>query len=129
MSDRALLSLLPTLAVSRKFSIHISSLGITLGLSLRRLDLDKATISYIGYPGELFMRLIKMMTLPLVIASLITGSASLNAKGSLPIEKKFSRTGGGESKEGHFPDFFKTALTKVGKIPENSGLFLLEGFP
>ena len=69
-----------TLAVSRKFSIHISSLGITLGLSLRRLDLDKATISYIGYPGELFMRLIKMMTLPLVIASLITGSASLNAK-------------------------------------------------
>ena len=108
-------SLLPTLAVSRKFSIHISSLGITLGLSLRRLDLDKATISYIGYPGELFMRLIKMMTLPLVIASLITGSASLNAKGSLPIEKvpnfrEFSRTGGGESKEGHFPDFFKTAF-------------------
>ena len=34
-------------------------------------------------------------------------------KGSLPIEKvrnfrEFSRKGGGESKEGHFPDFFKT---------------------
>ena len=37
-----------------------------------------------------------------------------HGKGSLPIEKvrnfrEFSRKGGGESKEGHFPDFFKTA--------------------
>ena len=34
----------------------------------------------IAYPGELFMRLLKLMILPLVIASLIAGSASLNAK-------------------------------------------------
>lgn len=33
-----------------------------------------------SYPGELFMRLLKLMILPLVIASLIAGSASLNAR-------------------------------------------------
>ncbi|ETN59317.1 sodium-dependent excitatory amino acid transporter [Anopheles darlingi] len=34
----------------------------------------------IAYPGELFMRVLKLMILPLVIASLISGSSSLNAK-------------------------------------------------
>ena len=34
----------------------------------------------ISYAGELFMRILKMMILPLVITSLITGSASINAK-------------------------------------------------
>lgn len=34
----------------------------------------------ISYPGELFMRVLKLMILPLIIASLIAGSASLNAK-------------------------------------------------
>lgn len=34
----------------------------------------------ISYAGELFMRVLKLMILPLVITSLITGSASINAK-------------------------------------------------
>ena len=34
----------------------------------------------IAYPGELFMRVLKLMILPLVISSLIAGSASLNAR-------------------------------------------------
>ena len=34
----------------------------------------------IAYPGELFMRVLKLMILPLVIASLISGSSSLNAR-------------------------------------------------
>ena len=55
-------------------------LGITLGLSLRVLQPSQEAISLINYPGELFMRLLKLMILPLVIASLITGCASLNAK-------------------------------------------------
>ena len=50
------------------------------GLSLREFDLCKDTIIIISYPGELFMRILKLMILPLVIASLITGSASINAK-------------------------------------------------
>jgi len=56
------------------------SFGVLIGILLRRYDLDPATINYIGYPGELFMRLLKLMILPLIIASLITGAASLNAK-------------------------------------------------
>lgn len=51
-----------------------------LGLSLRPFELCKETIMLIAYPGELFMRLLKLMILPLVIASLIAGSASLNAR-------------------------------------------------
>jgi len=54
--------------------------GVLGGLALRYYDLAPLTISIIAYPGELFMRLLKLMILPLVIASLITGSASLNAK-------------------------------------------------
>jgi len=55
-------------------------LGVLFGVTLRPLELEKETIDLIAYPGELFMRLLKLMILPLVIASLITGAASLNAK-------------------------------------------------
>jgi len=54
--------------------------GFVLGLGLRQFELDKNTINLIAYPGELFMRLLKLMILPLIISSLITGAASLNAK-------------------------------------------------
>jgi len=54
--------------------------GFILGITLRELHLSSESIRLVAYPGELFMRLLKLMILPLVIASLITGSASLNAK-------------------------------------------------
>ena len=50
--------------------------GVLGGLALRYYDLAPLTISIIAYPGELFMRLLKLMILPLVIASLITGKKS-----------------------------------------------------
>lgn len=34
----------------------------------------------IAYPGELFMRMMKMMMLPLMISSIIAGTSSLNVK-------------------------------------------------
>ncbi|XP_055839850.1 excitatory amino acid transporter isoform X1 [Episyrphus balteatus] len=55
-------------------------LGVTLGFSLRPLKLNAEAIMLISYPGELFMRVLKLMILPLVISSLIAGSASLNAR-------------------------------------------------
>ncbi|TMW54263.1 hypothetical protein DOY81_000686 [Sarcophaga bullata] len=55
-------------------------LGVTLGFSLRPLRLHEDSIMLIAYPGELFMRVLKLMILPLVISSLIAGSASLNAR-------------------------------------------------
>jgi len=54
--------------------------GFILGTFLRVMELESETILLIAYPGELFMRLLKLMILPLIIASLITGAASLNAK-------------------------------------------------
>lgn len=54
--------------------------GVTLGFGLRPLGLGDDAVMLISYPGELFMRLLKLMILPLVIASLISGSASLNAR-------------------------------------------------
>ncbi|XP_011148456.1 excitatory amino acid transporter isoform X1 [Harpegnathos saltator] len=54
--------------------------GVILGFGLRPLDLGDDAVMLISYPGELFMRLLKLMILPLVIASLISGSASLNAR-------------------------------------------------
>lgn len=55
-------------------------LGVVLGFMLRPLNLSADTVMLIAYPGELFMRVLKLMILPLVIASLISGSSSLNAK-------------------------------------------------
>ena len=52
--------------------------GFILGLGLLPLELEKDTIFLLAYPGELFM--CPLIILPLVIASLITGAASLNAK-------------------------------------------------
>ena len=54
--------------------------GLGLGLSLRPLHLSSTMVCLIAYPGELFMRLLKLMILPLVVASLVSGAASLNAK-------------------------------------------------
>ncbi|CAB3220789.1 unnamed protein product [Arctia plantaginis] len=54
--------------------------GIGVGLGLRPYHLGPDALVVISYPGELFMRLLKLMILPLIIASLIAGSASLNAK-------------------------------------------------
>ncbi|XP_077287094.1 excitatory amino acid transporter 2 isoform X2 [Arctopsyche grandis] len=55
-------------------------LGIIIGFSLRSIDLNENVIMLISYPGELFMRILKLMILPLIVASLIAGSASINAK-------------------------------------------------
>uniref|UniRef100_A0A6M2DR11 Amino acid transporter n=1 Tax=Xenopsylla cheopis TaxID=163159 RepID=A0A6M2DR11_XENCH len=55
-------------------------LGVVIGFGLRPAHLDEESIMLISYPGELFMRVLKLMILPLVIASLISGSASLNAR-------------------------------------------------
>lgn len=50
------------------------------GFGVRRLEPSKNTITLMSYPGELFMRILKLIILPLIISSLIAGSASLNAR-------------------------------------------------
>ena len=50
-------------------------LGVIIGVLLKPLELEPLTVAYLAYPGELFMRLLKLMILPLIIASLITGKS------------------------------------------------------
>ena len=53
-------------------------LGVIIGVLLKPLELEPLTVAYLAYPGELFMRLLKLMILPLIIASLITGKYLYN---------------------------------------------------
>ncbi|VDM66148.1 unnamed protein product [Strongylus vulgaris] len=47
--------------------------GVLGGGLLRFLEPSADVVKYIGFPGELFMNMLKAMILPLIIASLISG--------------------------------------------------------
>ncbi|WKY06782.1 hypothetical protein Q1695_006738 [Nippostrongylus brasiliensis] len=65
------------------FSIGISvALGMCLGFVGRTFDPSPETISLVQFPGEIFMRILKLMILPLVVASLISALAQMDAKNS-----------------------------------------------
>ncbi|XP_028646843.2 neutral amino acid transporter B(0) [Erpetoichthys calabaricus] len=55
-------------------------LGVLIGLGVRNLELTKAQVIYFGFPGELLIRLLKMIIIPLVVCSLVSGAASLDPK-------------------------------------------------
>uniref|UniRef100_A0A1I8HS02 Amino acid transporter n=1 Tax=Macrostomum lignano TaxID=282301 RepID=A0A1I8HS02_9PLAT len=57
------------------------SLGAVLGLSLRGVvsPSDEAAIRYLAFPGELLMRMLKLLILPLIVSSLVTAMCSLDA--------------------------------------------------
>uniref|UniRef100_A0A8C8VDT7 Amino acid transporter n=1 Tax=Pelusios castaneus TaxID=367368 RepID=A0A8C8VDT7_9SAUR len=56
--------------------------GCLLGFFLRTRRLSQQEISYFQFPGELLMRMLKMLILPLVVSSLMSGLAALDAKTS-----------------------------------------------
>ncbi|XP_018615252.1 excitatory amino acid transporter 3 [Scleropages formosus] len=56
-------------------------LGIGLGLLVRQYgSLSQLHKYYFGFPGEILMRMLKMVILPLVISSMITGVAALDSE-------------------------------------------------
>nr|AAB88288.1 glutamate transporter 2B [Ambystoma tigrinum] len=58
-------------------------LGSVFGTLLRLLPpLDSNIVLLISFPGDILMRMLKMLILPLVISSLISGLAGLDAKSS-----------------------------------------------
>jgi len=57
-------------------------LGIILGFVGRAYDFSSTSLQLIIFPGELLLRLLKMLILPLIISSLITGLAQLDPKSS-----------------------------------------------
>ncbi|XP_054265021.1 excitatory amino acid transporter-like isoform X1 [Macrosteles quadrilineatus] len=54
--------------------------GLSTGLILRPMGLSEDTVILISYPGELFMRVLKLMILPFVISCLIIGTATINVR-------------------------------------------------
>lgn len=51
-----------------------------LGTTLRPMHFSDEAILLISYPGEIFLRVLKLLTLPLLLSCLITVSASINPK-------------------------------------------------
>ena len=54
--------------------------GIVLGLSIHQAQPGRAWIEILSFPGELFLRMLKMLILPLIIFSLMAGLGSLDVK-------------------------------------------------
>ncbi|XP_056871823.1 solute carrier family 1 member 9 [Takifugu flavidus] len=58
-------------------------LGVVFGMLLRYMKVrDSAALTLVSFPGEILMRMLKMLILPLIISSLITGLAGLDARSS-----------------------------------------------
>lgn len=60
------------------------AIGIGLGIGLREIwsPNDKRKLHYLRFPGDLLMNMLKMLILPLIISSLISSLAFLDAKAS-----------------------------------------------
>ncbi|CAD5212045.1 unnamed protein product [Bursaphelenchus okinawaensis] len=72
-------------------------LGAVLGFIVRTQQPSPFTIMVISFPGEVLMHMLKMMILPLIISSLISGLSQLDAKqsgrmGSLAVFYYFATT-------------------------------------
>ncbi|XP_010168682.1 excitatory amino acid transporter 5 [Antrostomus carolinensis] len=63
-------------------SVLSVTIGCLLGFFLRTRRLSQQEINYFQFPGELLMRMLKMLILPLVVSSLMSGLAALDAKTS-----------------------------------------------
>ncbi|XP_060921822.1 solute carrier family 1 member 9 isoform X1 [Labrus mixtus] len=58
-------------------------MGAVFGMLLRYMKVtDGSTLTMVSFPGDILMRMLKMLILPLIISSLITGLAGLDARSS-----------------------------------------------
>uniref|UniRef100_H2YKT1 Amino acid transporter n=1 Tax=Ciona savignyi TaxID=51511 RepID=H2YKT1_CIOSA len=57
-------------------------LGVLLGCSLRSANLSETSIHLVKFPGEMLMRMLKMLIIPIIVTSVITGLASMDLKKS-----------------------------------------------
>ncbi|XP_013787025.1 excitatory amino acid transporter-like isoform X2 [Limulus polyphemus] len=57
-------------------------LGILIGFLARFADYGEDAIMLVSFPGDILMRMLKMLILPLIISSMISGLAQLDPKSS-----------------------------------------------
>uniref|UniRef100_A0A7M4FBT0 Amino acid transporter n=1 Tax=Crocodylus porosus TaxID=8502 RepID=A0A7M4FBT0_CROPO len=50
--------------------------GIILGFCLRPYNMSYREVKYFAFPGELLMRMLQMLVLPLIVSSLVTEAPS-----------------------------------------------------
>ena len=67
-------------------------LGLLLGFLCRLSKPSSETIMILSFPGDILMRMLKMLILPLITSSLITGSC-LPPSNSSPIDRLLSSLG------------------------------------
>lgn len=91
--------------------------GIILGFGLRRYNMSYRDVTFFSFPGELLMRMLQMLVLPLLVSSLITGIVFFSYKHIINLFLKlFLRTT--ENWDTVFPSCF-----------ESYKLFLTQFFP
>ncbi|XP_068594755.1 excitatory amino acid transporter 1-like [Brachionichthys hirsutus] len=64
------------------FTVAAVIIGIFLGFALRPYKMSDRNIKFFSFPGELLMRMLQMLVMPLLISSVITGIASLDSRAS-----------------------------------------------
>ncbi|XP_029365672.1 excitatory amino acid transporter 1-like [Echeneis naucrates] len=64
------------------FTIAAVIIGIILGFALRPYKMSYREVKFFSFPGELLMRMLQMLVLPLLVSSLITGMAALDSRAS-----------------------------------------------
>lgn len=56
--------------------------GIAIGAMARMVEYSEDTVMLVAFPGEIMMRMLKMLILPLIISSIITGLSCLDTGSS-----------------------------------------------
>lgn len=55
--------------------VALSLSGVCLGIGVREYaNLSSLDKQYFGFPGEILMRMLKLVILPLIVSSMITGN-------------------------------------------------------